>query len=831
LNLKPRIILTISIILILIAGSTPAVLMVAAQDATPVPNERIEIANILAEGWETYYQEDYQEAIDSFSQVIEIEPDWVEGYSARAYTYLETGDDAEAIADFTRAAELDSNDSIFYVAIAFLQNNNENYAAAIEAATHALELNPHDASAYSNRAYAYDQTGRYEEAIADYTRSFRADLSDYTTLDRRADIQQTLNNYLSVVLDNHLANGLRALNDENLSEAFSEFTQVISQNTYGSDYDPMYLAYAYYHRGLVHQQFGNLDDAVDDLTIAIEEARDFADAYVARAEVYLDMEQPEDAWADLNRAAEVDPTYSKTYLLRAQLYHEQGDQIEAAADYWRWMQTNQQRDVIWKRYLPNIPFAVDLGNGWVFKIPVIGTAGQVITITADEIEGGLANIDPLIVLLDGDEQPLIADNDSAGGVNAQIVDYVLPADGLYTLAVSHGEQGRGGSILVNLSMGELLTVTPKPTDTLPPTFTATPSITPTPSATYTPTMTATPSITPTLTAMAYLEAAQTAFAARQYQAAVDAYTQAIEIGLESAEIYVGRGKAYGELRIYGDEARADFAHALELDPDNIQALVESAEWELDYNQALTNLNHALELEPDNAAVYSKRGVTYYRRDEDGDNLLAIADFDQALELDPNFAEAYGYKGLTYYYGLGDIEPALENITRMIELAPNDERGYYFRGVIRNDEGGNRQARIDLERAIELDPNYASAHRTLGIVYYDEDDFEEAIEEFTRAVELNPEDEISYAHRGLSHFNLGNYGLAIIDSEQAIVIYPDYSFAYWTLGDSYYALDNFPKAAEYYWRYLAIEGDLADDLVINRARELEARLDITATPTP
>jgi len=56
----------------------------------------------------------------------------------------------------------------------------------------------------------------------------------------------------------------------------------------------------------------------------------------------------------------------------------------------------------------------------------------------------------------------------------------------------------------------------------------------------------------------------------------------------------------------------------------------------------------------------------------------------------------------------DSTLALKDYSKAIQLNPNKEEYYFFRGVILNLEGDNKAALRDLDHALRINPNYREA---------------------------------------------------------------------------------------------------------------------------
>ncbi len=84
--------------------------------------------------------------------------------------------------------------------------------------------------------------------------------------------------------------------------------------------DPQGAAEAYYYRGLIRAEKGDVKAGLDDLTQAIESAPHMPQAYAARGSLYLLAGRPAKAIEDLNKAIELDPVHAPNYVNRGQAY-------------------------------------------------------------------------------------------------------------------------------------------------------------------------------------------------------------------------------------------------------------------------------------------------------------------------------------------------------------------------------------------------------------------------------------------------------------------------------------------------------------------------------
>ena len=139
----------------------------------PAPDPKsAEAASHMFRGDEFYKQGDFDAALASFSEAIEIDPGYTEAYHRRGLIRRARRDNDAAIADFTKAMNLATGSpEMHYHARGITQLAGGKYDAAIADLTEAIKLNPYNADAYYIRGLAHHRKGSREAAIADYDRA------------------------------------------------------------------------------------------------------------------------------------------------------------------------------------------------------------------------------------------------------------------------------------------------------------------------------------------------------------------------------------------------------------------------------------------------------------------------------------------------------------------------------------------------------------------------------------------------------------------------------------------------------------------------------------
>jgi tetratricopeptide (TPR) repeat protein len=125
---------------------------------------------------------------------------------------------------------------------------------------------------------------------------------------------------------------------------------------------------------------------------------------------------------------------------------------------------------------------------------------------------------------------------------------------------------------------------------------------------------------------------------KQYDQAIDAFTQAIRLKPDYAVAYNDRGIAYDDEKNY-DLAIQDYNQAIKLNPNYANAYNNRGNAysdEKNYDLAIQDYNQALKLDPNYADAYNNRGVAYEKKKQ---YQQALQDYDRALSADPNVKNA------------------------------------------------------------------------------------------------------------------------------------------------------------------------------------------------
>jgi len=171
-------------------------------------------------------------------------------------------------------------------------------------------------------------------------------------------------------------------------------------------------------------------------------------------------------------------------------------------------------------------------------------------------------------------------------------------------------------------------------------------------------------------------------------------------------------------------------------------------------------SHAIETYSRSYIARTNRGQ--YLSAKEGKYQDALADFEIALQIEPNDTFTLVNRA-TIYINQQNFKAALNDADSLIKRAPYIARGHFFHGVATFQLGSPEEALADLNQSIQLDPDLEEAWGYRGIVLYNyKQDYEGAKTNFDRAIELNPKKGINYKNRARCWIRFGNKNEALRD---------------------------------------------------------------------
>jgi tetratricopeptide (TPR) repeat protein len=291
--------------------------------------------------------------------------------------------------------------------------------------------------------------------------------------------------------------------------------------------------------------------------------------------------------------------------------------------------------------------------------------------------------------------------------------------------------------------------------------------------------------------------------------AIADYTKAIELGSTNPAAYNNRGNARVETKDR-DGAIADYTRAIELKPDYARAYYNRAVLKKEKGDkagAAADFKRARQLDPqlvseESSADSIDHGIAKGDEKESpasagtvedsfnragakkavGDLDGAIADYDRAIQLDPKDAAIYNNRGLAKQ-AKGDFNAAIADFNRAIELNPKDAVAYSNRGNTKGDKGDLDGAILDYNHSIRVNPKYAYAYYDRGLAKKQKSDLDGAIADYNRVIELDPKFAKAFCDRGVAKRRKGDLQGAIRDYDRTIEIDPKYAIVYLNRGNA------------------------------------------------
>jgi tetratricopeptide (TPR) repeat protein len=185
-----------------------------------------------------------------------------------------------------------------------------------------------------------------------------------------------------------------------------------------------------------------------------------------------------------------------------------------------------------------------------------------------------------------------------------------------------------------------------------------------------------------------------------------------------------------------EERLADLDQAVELNPNNAQALRVRAALKLNLNkpaEAVADFDAALKIEPNNAATHEARGLALAAQEKWDDAKKSLG---KAIELFPQSAGALIQRGRINMLA-GDYKAAAADAAAVLKLAPDQPEALLLRSHARFSQGDSDGALEDINEVLEKHPNVPQALRTRIAINLGRQKRLEAIADLERLIKIEP----------------------------------------------------------------------------------------------
>ncbi|EJC80071.1 FecR protein [Rhizobium leguminosarum bv. trifolii WSM2297] len=159
--------------------------------------------------------------------------------------------------------------------------------------------------------------------------------------------------------------------------------------------------------------------------------------------------------------------------------------------------------------------------------------------------------------------------------------------------------------------------------------------------------------------------------------------------------------------------------------------------------------------------------------------------DRALALDPNHPIALAARAAYKAGYKSDIDGALADLNRAIELAPGASGSLNSMGLLQSARDANGEAEAAFLKAIALDPQDPVPHANLAILYLDQSRMKDAKREIDAALAADPGFDIALLARGRYYLQTGERDKALDDLLAASTANPAHSQSQLMLAAAHY----------------------------------------------
>lgn len=286
----------------------------------------------------------------------------------------------------------------------------------------------------------------------------------------------------------------------------------------------------------------------------------------------------------------------------------------------------------------------------------------------------------------------------------------------------------------------------------------------------------------------YIQQAENAQKAGEWEAALEHYRRALKIRPKYAFLYTKVGGVYYNQEKY-EQAVENFRIALSLDHKDFLAaeFAGVASYRLSkFPQAITYLGKAISMRGQDGTAHYWLGMSWYAL---GKDQKAIAELSVAAQYRPKDVETL--------YWLGEIcwKLSQKAWTQMEEADPDSVRFHQLTAEMylagKHPADAAEQYRIAIAKA----PDFPGLREALGRTYLEMGKLKEATEQFRGELKINRRSVLSYYGLGEVFLKQGNLTAALENLQAAIRLNPKFAAAYLLSGKVYMAEEDYPSAIQ------------------------------------
>ena len=199
------------------------------------------------------------------------------------------------------------------------------------------------------------------------------------------------------------------------------------------------------------------------------------------------------------------------------------------------------------------------------------------------------------------------------------------------------------------------------------------------------------------------------------------------------------------------------------------------------DEAQADLARALELQPSNADALALQAMIAVTQN-DRDRAAELAD--RATAADPQSTSALiarSYVRQAFF----DVNGALEDLNQAVEVAPTNAHAWARLSELSLAVGDVERAQSAADEAVRLNPNVARTHTVRGFAFLSQGDTEQAIQAFETAIELDQAAPLTRLGLGLAEIQEGRLEAGRRAIEEAVIHDPGNALIRSYMGKAYY----------------------------------------------
>jgi tetratricopeptide (TPR) repeat protein len=269
---------------------------------------------------QTFYEiYQYSKAVEIYEQAIENGIKDALIYYRLGNVFVDTGKIEEAIQHFEASLQIDPNLSMPYEALGDIYTSKNNFKKAVESYTKALTRNIKKADTYRKLAVSHIKNGEPGIAIEVFQEAIKVNPGYVDIYDKIAEAfkKNRFNEYVEKITDIASRSGTqKASHYFNFGNNYTElkkYDQAIKNYQKAIDLDPKYTS-AYSNMGFVLNNQRKYKEAVELLNKAIELDPKNSQSYNNKGYAFKELKRYDEALAAYLKVIEIDPKNSLAYI-------------------------------------------------------------------------------------------------------------------------------------------------------------------------------------------------------------------------------------------------------------------------------------------------------------------------------------------------------------------------------------------------------------------------------------------------------------------------------------------------------------------------------------